>query len=271
MNFFLIIFSIVIITIIIGLIVNINSYNFLNIKNKIEKIYLLNLERRKDRLDFFKKTYNLNMPFTIIKAVDGNSLNINELLKNNLLGNVGKISIYNNKNNKSRKYHYELTHKGSIGCYLSHINIWKNIKNNNLNNVLIFEDDTKMNKINLNEINYRLADLPNNWDIYLLSNSKLCYYKKNVNNKKLFKVKRFFLTNAYIINKSGINKIFNSNTLFPINQQIDSYLSELALDYNLNIYVHNSSYKYYEQSNTLGSDIQIESENNLKYDRLKIK
>jgi GR25 family glycosyltransferase involved in LPS biosynthesis len=271
MNFFLIIFSITIIIIIIGLIVNINSYNFLTIKNKIEKIFLLNLERRKDRLEIFKKTYNLNMPFTTIKAVDGKLLIFNDLLQNNLLGNVGKNSIFNIKNNKSRKHHYELTHNGSIGCYLSHINIWKNIKDNNLDNVLIFEDDTKMNKINLNEINYRLADLPKNWDIYLLSNPKLCYYKKKVNNKNLFKVKRFFLLNAYIINQSGIDKIFNSNTLFPINQQIDSYLSELALDYNLNIYVHNNKYKYYEQFDTLGSDIQIASENNLSYDRLKLK
>lgn len=267
---FLIVFSIIIIIIIIGLIVNINSYNFLTIENKIEKIFLLNLERRKDRLEIFNKTYNLNMPFTIIKAVDGKSLNINDLLQNNLLGNVGKNSIFNIKNNKTRKYHYELTNEGSIGCYLSHINIWKNIKDNNLNNVLIFEDDTKMNKINLNEINYRLADLPNDWDIYILSNPKLCYYKKHVN-KKLFKVKRFFLTNAYIINQSGIDKIFNSNTLFPINQQIDSYLSELALDYNLNIYVHNDNYKYYKQCDMLGSDIQIDSENILSYERLKIK
>jgi len=271
MKFYFIIFSITIIIIIIGLIVNFNSYYFANITNKIEKVFLLNLERRKDRLEFFKKTYNLGIPFTIVKAIDGNSFIFSELLQNNLLGDTGKLSIFNCKNKKSRKNHYELTHTGSIGCYLSHYNIWKKIKNNNLDNVLIFEDDTKMNKICLNEINHRLNDLPNDWDIYLLSNPNFCYLKKKLEFKKIFKVKRFFLTNAYIINKKAIEKIFNSNTIFPINQQIDSYLSELALNFNLNIYIHNNNYKFYNQSEEFVSDIQISSENNLSYNRLKLK
>ena len=73
--------------------------------------------------------------------------------------------------------------------------------------------------------------------------------------------------NAYVINKKGIEKIFNTNTIFPINQQIDSYLSELATDRNLNIYVHDESFPYLEQSQQFNTDIQESTIHNLTYDR----
>jgi len=264
----MIIIILIIILCIIGYIVNIYSYDYNKYKNKIAKIFLINLKRRKDRLDFFKKYYNLELPITIIDAVDGNNLNLEQLLKDNIINNYTLDVI-----KTPRKYHYELTHEGSIGCYLSHYNIWKSLIDNYDKNkiFLIFEDDSIITNITLNEINYRLSLLPLNWDIYILSNPDLCYLKKKINNN-LFKVKRFFLTNAYIINIKAIKKIFNTNTFFPIVQQIDSYLSELALDFNLNIYVHNKTFNYYEQSTTFDSDIQENNLNTeLSYDRYRYK
>ena len=269
MNFYIIIILIITIIFVIGIIVNITSFNIF--KNKIEKVFVINLERRNDRLNIFKNTYNFNIPFDIFNAVDGKTLNVYNLLNDNILGNIGKNSIIRIKNNLLRKYHYELTNEGAIGCYLSHYNIWKKIKKDNINNVLIFEDDTIINNISLNEINYRLDELPDDWNIYLLSRPNCCYNVKKTNKKNILKVNRFFLTNAYIINLKGINKIFNTNTILPINQQIDSYLSELAIDFKLNIYIHNK-YKYYDQNNKLNTDIQINAENddNLSYKRLLI-
>jgi len=266
----IIIFTIIIITIlsIIGYTINIYSYNYNQYKNKIAKIFLINLKRRKDRLDFFKKYYNLDLPLTIIEAVDGNTLDLEQLLKDNIINDYTLDVI-----KKPRKYHYELTHEGSIGCYLSHYNIWKSLIDNYKQNkiFLIFEDDSIITNISLNEINYRLSSLPPNWDIYIMSDPDLCYLKKKIN-KNLYKVNRFFLTNAYIINIKAIKKIFNTNTFFPIVQQFDSYLSELCLDFNLNVYVHNKTFNFYKQSITFNSDIQ---ESNLiaelAYDRYKYK
>ncbi len=45
-------------------------------------------------------------------------------------------------------------------------------------NFIIFEDDNEFNEISINEINYRISLLPNNWDIYLLSNHNYCYSRK---------------------------------------------------------------------------------------------
>jgi len=241
----------------------IKFYSEYNYKNKVSKVFVINLKKRFERLSFFNSKYNLNIPFEVFYAIDGSTLNLKKLIENNIIGDVGITSI----KNKKRKCHFELTNINAIGCLLSHYYLWKQIIKLNKDNFIIFEDDTIFNEITLKEINYRISTIPNDWDIYLLSNNKSCYSKIKIN-KNIFKVNRFFLTNAYVINKKGINKIFKLNNIFPINQQIDSYLSELAQNYNLNIYIHDN-YDYYKQSQDFITDIQDNSEN-LFFDRCPI-
>ena len=238
----------------------IKYYSEYNGKNKISKAFVINLRKRPNRLFVFNSKYNLKIPFEVFYAIDGSKLNIQKLFENNIIGEIGLKSI----NNKKRVCHFELTNINAIGCFWSQYYLWKPIINNKEDNIIIFEDDTILNEINLKEINYRISSIPNDWDIYLLSDNKLCYSKIKIN-KNIFKINRFFLTNAYIINKKAIKKIFETNTIFPINQQIDSYLSELAQDFNLNIYIHNN-YKYYKQSQEFITDIQDNSKN-LYFDR----
>ena len=260
---------IIIVIFVIGYCINIYSYKHNFIKNKINKVFLINLKKRKDRLDFFKLNYNLDLPLTIIEAVDGKTLNLQQLLKDNIINDYTIEAI-----SKPRKHHYELTHEGSIGCYLSHYYLWNSLNDNDNKNktFLIFEDDSVViSKITLHEINYRISLLPSNWDIYLLSDPKLCYLKTHYNNH-LYKVQRFFLTNAYLINSKAINKIFKTNTILPIIQQIDSYLSELAIDFNLNIYIHDNNFNFYNQSTIFNSDIQdTKTTTELSYERYKYK
>lgn len=244
-----------------GFMVDIYSNKYNEIENKINKIFLINLKRRQDRLIFFKNQYNLKLPLNIIEAVDGREINLQQLLEDNIIDDYTIDTI-----KKPRKYHYELTHEGSIGCYLSHYNIWNTLLTDENMNYLIFEDDSVFTNITLNEINYRLSLLPKDWDIYLLVNPDYCYDKIEFT-KNLYKVNRFFLTSAYIINTKGIKKIFNTHTIFPIKQQIDSYLSELAIDFNLNIYIHDKKYNYYTQSQNFISDIQ-ELNNNTNTDTI---
>jgi len=242
---------IIIIIIIIAILINyISKY-----KNKISKVYVINLIKRKERLAFFSSNYNLKIPFEIFNAIDGSQLNLSKLISNNIIGETGLRSI----ENKKRIYHYELTNLNAIGCFLSHYYLWHQILNTNGDNFLIFEDDTIFNSISLYEINYRLSNIPNDWDIYLLSNPNSAYQKTNK------KVHRFFLLNAYIINKKGINKIIDK--CFPINQQLDSFLSDLTTD--LNIYIHDK-YNYYKQSNDFKTDIQDNSPE-LSFERFVLK
>jgi GR25 family glycosyltransferase involved in LPS biosynthesis len=248
------------------IIYNIDLYFFKY--NGINDIYVINLKKRPERLEKFKNNYKLGYDYKIIDAIDGNKLEKDYI--NNITGIEGKKSLDNYyKYNITRKYHYELSSYGAIGCYLSHINTWKEIIKNNRQNALIFEDDAKVSNILYNDLIKRLHSLPKDWDIYLLINPDFCYRKDKVKNyRNLFKVNRFFLLHAYIININSCKKIIENGNLFPINQQIDHHLSELALINKLNIYIH-EKLPYY---NTISqsSDIQINTAPTLSYERFKI-
>ena len=89
-------------------------------------IKIINLERRKDRLDSMTNNLKrLNIDhYEIIKAVDGKIL---------------KPTTYIKKLFKGNDFFYI---KGVIGCALSHYNLWKRLLNDDNNNYYcIFEDD----------------------------------------------------------------------------------------------------------------------------------
>ena len=85
-----------------------------NIIDKLDKIYFINLDKSKDRLDKMldqSKDHNLNL--TRYSAIYGKNIDRNELIKNNIL----------DKNNELKN--------GELGVTLSHINLWKeSLKNN---------------------------------------------------------------------------------------------------------------------------------------------
>lgn len=97
-------------------------------------MYVINLERRKDRLDDFLKKYELfsprNLPLKVIKAIDG--INFEEELKNPLVSKFNTfISDKNEFENNSR----------IRATIISHILAWKQISESNDEYGFIFEDD----------------------------------------------------------------------------------------------------------------------------------
>ena len=67
----------------------------------IKKIFVINLNRRKDRLKHFKSRYKFDIKLNRIEAVDGRDLNIDELFKNNTIGEYGYNSL-----KKYRNFHH---------------------------------------------------------------------------------------------------------------------------------------------------------------------
>ena len=229
-----------IITIIILLIIYVfilfNSKTLIN----YDKIYLINLEYRKDRLNKFNETFfnsDISINYNHFKAIDGKNININNYVTDKTLKEINVI-----EKTGFRKYHYQLT-KGAVGCYLSHTNIWKDILDNNIKNGLILEDDIIIPKDFNNLLNKYLKYIPKNYDIILLG------YKcrKCSNNINYIKVNKFWLTHSYIITKKCIEKIYNK--MFPIKQQIDSELSDLSNEINIYATTKNLVRNYISETN----------------------
>ena len=197
-------------------------------KYEFDKIYLINLKRRPDRLHNFLEHYKKSdfKNETVIKfdAIDGSKLDVDSVS----LSELAKAELQQLETTGFRTKHYQLT-KGAIGCYLSHVKIWENVLKHKYENVLIFEDDAKIPD-NLNaKIHENMQFIPNDWDIVLLG--YVC--KKCRKYENYHEVERFMLTHCYMINRNAIIKIMNSNTLFPITQQIDALMSELSSILNI--------------------------------------
>lgn len=103
-----------------------------------DKAYCINLDRRPDRLSEVTKELNrVNIPFERFSATDGQTL----------------------------PGGYNKTYKGEIGGTISHLNVLKKAKEENLSNVLILEDDVEFIS-NFNDIfQQRMKFVPDNWEM----------------------------------------------------------------------------------------------------------
>lgn len=233
-------------------------------KKIFDQIYLINLDRRPDRLERFMNSFEnsdmKNMNILRMNAVDGSEIDITRVP----LSETAKGELKQIETTGFRSKHYQLT-RGAIGCYLSHVKVWKDIVEKGHKNGLIFEDDVTLPDNMYARMLNSMKGVPDDWDVLLFG-----FHCKDCENKKSYrKVKRFILLHCYAISYSGIIKMLKTNSLFPITQQIDSYMSELSQDI-LNIYTVKNPIIHQNGSRT---DIQmpIIKKNNVDVnDRMKV-
>jgi glycosyl transferase family 25 len=198
--------------------------------------YVINLPTSTDRLANFMKQYNASdlssFDMNVYPAILGKTLDIEKYVTPKAYQ-----QILISEKTGLRKHHYELT-RGAIGCYLSHLDIYKKIVNSNKDYGLIFEDDIeipnniyKLMNIGLNKIN----KIDPNWDMYLLG-----YICIDCDIKKSYIIpRRFWCTHSYVITKRGAEKLLkyldpsNGNLL---SRQIDSAMALLIKDNKLKVY-----------------------------------
>lgn len=208
-------------------------------------MYLINLDRRPDRL---KITMNLLQEKGYdnvhrIPAIDSS----NPAIWNDIKKYVAPDSM-DSIQKGWRTEHHQLS-KGAVGCYLSHLEIWK-IAAEDDTDMIIFEDDTYPS-LTKDTLQSYLNDVPPNWDIVLFGG----YYDTNyrIVNKRISHVDRFYGTHAYMISSRACK--FLIPKALPITKQVDSFLSDQAVGGFLNIYgLRNTGWIQNQQ--IAGTDIQ---------------
>jgi GR25 family glycosyltransferase involved in LPS biosynthesis len=186
---------------------------------KIDKVYLINLKKREDRLikidKLFKDLGGIFKDYERIEAIDGNTISVKE---NNDLSFKTKIIF----DDPSRIIDIQV--KGTIGCYLSHLKIWEDAQKNNYDNIIIFEDDVST-ELTLSEIMEYINNIPNDYDLaymdYFCLNSLTNIEINNYWDKN--SVDRIVLASAYILSKKGLQKILSRAR--PIEVAVDYFLS----------------------------------------------
>jgi len=212
-------------------------------------VYLINLDRNKDRLQNFIeqwiKTDMQNKTFKRIPAVDGSKLNLSTYVSKRAYREINEIEM-----NGYRTKHYQLT-PGGVGCYLSHLNAYKLISESKNDYGLIFEDDVSIPKNFYEKFNNILKDVPNDWDILLLS----CHCIKCKRQEIYSDVNKFIWLHCYLVRKESAKKLVDYLSRKYIEQQIDSELSDIAMKEDwLKIYCLNSSLS--TQTNVFITEIQ---------------
>lgn len=217
--------------------------------------FLINLPHRDDRYELFQTLYDrsdLRMSSMYkIRAVDGSNLEY----RHKFLSREAIAEIEDQQLTGLRANHYELT-KGAIGCYLSHVFTWENIvKYSHKEYALVCEDDCRLPPNIGQTIQECVSHMPDNWDILLCGGLRLDDQADILTEDKFVKTNVFVLLHCYVISKDAIYKILKTKRLFPMYQQIDFFLSELASENILNVYNLPES-KLVPQGN-FTTDIQI--------------
>jgi GR25 family glycosyltransferase involved in LPS biosynthesis len=222
----------------------------------IDKIFIINLKSRTDRLENIKLLIDHlkldKKKIEIFEAVVGKNITKEEI--NKILSISSLDTLYNYPSN-----HKDIRSKGAIGCYLSHYKIWEKMINQNLDNVLVIEDDIYTD-VEAEEFNKYINSIPNDYDIGMLSWFRLWFDPLNNPNKNIiinnywnkYNSTNVFSTGCYLISRKGAEKL--KKNAFPICYQVDAYMNILNnIDKDFVRYI---SIESLLNQQDLGTDIQ---------------
>ena len=191
--------------------------------------YVINLDRRKDRWTQFQNGSGFK-DLTHLRrwsAVDGKLINIDTD------NNISLFTKYNIVRG-IRRSHMELNTKGGVGCYYSHVDVWKHfLKTSQSEVALVFEDDIIVDAKSVLRIRKFIENSPvvknsDMWDFCILGpysgNKK--HEAIHPDDPTCMRLMEFNGMTGYLINKKGIRKVLP--IIYPIQGHIDWFLSICA-------------------------------------------
>jgi GR25 family glycosyltransferase involved in LPS biosynthesis len=197
------------------------------------KSVVINLDKSHDRLLQFIHNYkntNLykNIPLYRFRAYDAKLLDIKKYISIEQYKRILYTEEFN------QRYYHKDMNKNSIGCFVSHVQVYKQLlRDPDADYYIIFEDDASPTQ------KYMLQHLlniikQNDWDIFLLGGYIFTSSDCKNHHPPCINVKHFFGLQSYIISKQGAKKILQN--IYPIDMQIDSKLSKLCQENKISIH-----------------------------------
>jgi len=188
-----------------------------------------NTKRNKDFLASYKKSDMHDVGLTRFNAILGKTVNFESWLTPDAIE-----ELHQTEETKERIYHYQLTY-GGVGCFLSHYMLAKQLlEDDSVDYYIIFEDDVSLLNKSLSIIRHYLRTAPDDWDIIQFAKARIANYTRQ---GAFNKPSGFWGMYCYLINKKGAQKLVDEVQSNRIDGQIDAYLSRMAQQKKINIYI----------------------------------
>jgi len=186
-----------------------------NYKVNTTGIYLINLDKAKDRLEQINPLLaDVGLPVIRFSAVYGKDLT------DEYIDSIVDYDSY-------EKFLAKEPGKGTIGCYLSHVKTWEEFLKSDYEYAFIFEDDVSFDPRQVKEVYNELLEKKQLWDISSLDinhRGSPVMISKLSNNLNLV-IYKYKVTNAgcYIINRTAALQLLKY--AYPIKMPIDHYFT----------------------------------------------
>jgi glycosyl transferase family 25 len=165
----------------------------------IDKIFCINLERRPDRRELAENEFSrFGLDFEFFKGVDGHLLDLKSKIK-----------------------------PGHVGCVLSHLNLFKHIKDLDGDVFMITEDDVVFSDDFMEKYDKLIGRVPDDWN--------LLYFGGNHNSlnldmvsENIHRLRKTYTTHCYLVKKSCIDFLigeFETDKIFD--SEVDVHLSNV--------------------------------------------
>lgn len=147
------------------------------INRNFDHIFVLTLERAKDRQEAFKKRFE-GLNYTFFYGVDGSNLDYEHLIKEGVYSEQKAVDISRSNSKMNR---------GQIACSLGHMLMYREAVEKNYDRLLILEDDAMLNEaVEHDFLDKAMDELPPDWELLYLG------YGKNENPRPLIPLRQVY-------------------------------------------------------------------------------
>lgn len=176
-------------------------------------IYYINMDQHLDRKErILSLAHNVGFPVKRVSGVNGRKLAKQEVDE---LVDYDMFSIVRGRQVKA----------GEIGCYISHVNTWKEFYESDYGYALILEDDANFDPQQLRNVINTLLSIPQDWDVCTFeSGSRKFNTVKQIDSQYdliRFRSNSYGLA-AYLLNKKAAGQLLSYK--FPIKMPVDYYV-----------------------------------------------